>query len=354
MIEHATMFKDLLKEHFVIDDWQAVDILLAMVLCHKVPHTEMLWLRLIGASGTGKTELLRAIQAVSYTEKAEHLTPAALRGGYVPKGRRAKMEPMLLERVNGKLLITKEFASILTAKKEDRTQVLGILRSVYDGSFDSDFGGEQRHLHQESHFDWIIGTTAYVDQQRQLEAQLGSRFVDLRWKTPVDGELLGKKAITNDKKLTAIREKLGAMLHLMAEMAEPCEGDTSFVPPLAVFASKYRTPLQRDARTREIMEVPEHESPARLAQAFARLTNGLAMLGVESPIPFIKRIALDTLPKTRAAFVKALMAGVRGRNELAEACGVSQGAMTYIREEMRMLGFDENEPLDFLNGGVNA
>ena len=352
MIKAAEDFKALLNKHFVIDDWEGVDILLAAVLSHKTKHTEMLWLRLIGASGTGKTELLRAVGQVEYAATAEHLTPAAIRGGYVPRSKgNKKLGPLFLERVNGKLLITKEFASILTSRKEDRTQVLGLLRSVYDGTLDSEFGGEQRYLHQTTQFDWIIGTTAYVDQQRQLESQLGSRFIDLRWKTPENGKLLAQKAIDNDPQLGNIRQQLGETIRYLAKVAEPTDAPTEveYITELAVFTATYRTPLQRDSRTREIMEVPALESPARIGQALARLRSGLVMLGIDNTEPYLLRVALDTLPKTRASYVKAIVDGVRGREELSVACGVSTGAISYITQEMRMLGFDENTPIAIFN-----
>lgn len=353
MLKEALEFKETMAKNFILDDWQAVEILLAVVLSHKVVHTEMLWLRLIGASGTGKTEILRAIEKVEYAAVAEYFSPAALRGGYMAKGRnRKELGPMLLERINGKLVITKEFAAILTARKEDRNQVLGILRGVYDGSLDSDFGGEQRHLHQTTRFDWIIGTTPYVDQQRQLETQLGSRFIDLRWRTPENGKELAQKAMANDPDLDGIRDRLSSLMRAMVDVAPSRErSELDYIADLAVFTSKYRTPVKRDTRTREIMEMPDIESPARVSQGLARIAAGLATLQVDNIKPYLSRLALDTLTKTRAAYVRALKAGVRGRDELSQACGISVGAMTYVREEMRMLGFDEDSDLEFLDGG---
>jgi len=349
MIDEGAKTKLILAENFIIDDWEAIDLLLGFVAAFKVPHTEMLWLKLIGASGTGKTELLRAIRELNFADELEHLSPASLRGGYKPAGRR---QPLTMARLNGKLVVTKEFAVLLTARKDDRTTVFGLLRSVHDGDLSSDFGSLEGHLHQKTKFDWVIGTTPYVDQQRQLEASLGSRFIDLRWHTPKDSERLAGKAVENDPRLETIRKELAEQLQRMADsvIIPPKKPEMPYLSKLADFTSRYRTPLRRDSITREIMEVPtdEIESPARVSQALARIGTGLFSIGIINIQPYLLRLALDTIPKTRASVVRAVLEGIKGREEIAKFCGISARALDYIREEMGILGFDDKDDLSFL------
>ena len=59
-----------LRKHFEIVDWQGVELLLAAAVAHYAPG-EMLWLREIGPSRSGKTELLRAISAHSDCARME-------------------------------------------------------------------------------------------------------------------------------------------------------------------------------------------------------------------------------------------------------------------------------------------
>ena len=125
MITEAEQFKTKLAERLIIDDWQAVDILLATVAAHKVKGN-MLWLRVIGASGSGKTEVLRTLMANPvYCAKGESFTPAAIRRGYKPDDK--KELPKMLERWNGKLVITKEFNTMLTKNRELKLEVLSLI-----------------------------------------------------------------------------------------------------------------------------------------------------------------------------------------------------------------------------------
>jgi len=80
MLETLLGVKATLRKHFEIVDWQGVEIIHAAVVAHYAPG-EMLWFREIGASRSGKTELLRVISEHPDCARMEAITPAALRGG---------------------------------------------------------------------------------------------------------------------------------------------------------------------------------------------------------------------------------------------------------------------------------
>ena len=80
------------RQHFEIKDWQGVELILATAAAHYIPG-EMLWLRFIGPSRSGRTELLRAMAEYSDCAEMEVLTPAAFRGGF-------KGGKKILERIN--------------------------------------------------------------------------------------------------------------------------------------------------------------------------------------------------------------------------------------------------------------
>ncbi len=174
MIERLDQVKSTLRQHFEIKDWQGVDIIMATVVAHYLPG-EMLWLRIIGASRSGKTELLRAIAEHPACAEIAAITPASLKGGF-------KKAPKLLDRINGKLIIDKDISAILTARKYMRNEIFGLLRGVKDGKLTADFGSDEGHLCQQARFDWLLASTPYIEQQRQLEGLLGERFIDLRWR----------------------------------------------------------------------------------------------------------------------------------------------------------------------------
>jgi len=160
MLETLHKVEATLRRHFEIVDWQGVELILATAVAHYAPR-EMLWFREIGASRSGKTELLRAVSAHPDCEKMEAITPAALRGGL-------KEGAKLLTRIDKKLVITKDLATLLTTRKDARTEIFGLLRPIKDGELISDFGSDEGHLAQTARFDWIVATTPFLSSIANL------------------------------------------------------------------------------------------------------------------------------------------------------------------------------------------
>jgi len=94
-------------------------------MAHYLPGG-MLRLPIIGASRSGKTEPPRAIAEHPDCVEIEAVTPASLRGG----SRRASK---LLDRINDKLVTDRDISAILTARKNTRNMILGLLRGVKYG-----------------------------------------------------------------------------------------------------------------------------------------------------------------------------------------------------------------------------
>ena len=365
MIPEAERFKACLAQHFEIDDWQAVDIVLAAIVAHKLGG-EMLWLRIIGASGSGKTEILRTcIGQTGYTETLETLTPAAIRRGLqmVKKKvnkqtgeeeyQKVQQEPTLLERIDKKLVITKELAPLLTRNHDARLEVFGLLRSVHDGELDADYGSLQGHIKQKCRFDWILGTTTYVDSQNQLEIQLGSRFTDLRWGSPISRGTAVGRAIGNIPHIEVIRAELTAVMSSIIAHAEPEKAEefeiADWLLSLCDITAVLRTPVERDTRTkhRKDYEYPSPELGTRVGQNYAKVIKGLRMLGVEDARPYIVRMTWDALPPNRAAVLRSMLE-LEARGELATPTNIannnglqiSRPTVHWILEDMKLLGIE--------------
>jgi hypothetical protein len=352
MIKEVDDFKKLLFDNFEIDDSQAVDIIIAVAMTHKLRTNEMLWLRIIGASGTGKTELLRVFASqTNYCTQIESFTAGSIQRGYKFNKKSDNQIP-LLERINGSLVITKEFAALLTKNPEDQNKIFGLLRSVHDGELDSDFGSEEGHLKQVSKFDWIIGTTQFVDRQRQLEYLLGSRFIDLRWGSPIQRSVAIDRAIGNDGSLDIIRKRLAdSMANVISSvrMAENVRWD--YISTLANIASIMRTPVERDKYNHDIVDIPEAELGTRIGQSLSRIGRGLVSIGVDvaDVKPYIDRMVFDSMTKIRSQIIKLWMEGLTKQNEIAARLELSPGTISRTIEEFRVLKWQQSW-LDALNG----
>lgn len=353
MIKSVDEFKRLFLDSFEVDDLQAVDIIIAVALSHKLGTNEMLWLRVIGASGTGKTELLRVLEGqIPYCSKMEVFTAGAIQRGY-KFSKKTDNQQFLLDRINGTLVITKELVGILTKNPEEQNKIFGLLRSVHDGEISSDFGSEEGHLTQTTKFDWIMATTQFVERQRQLEYLLGSRFVDIRWGSPMQRGVAIDRAIENDGRLTIIRKRLvDAMANVIAEVRMVDNVKLDYISTLADIASTMRTPVDRDKYSHEITDIPEIELGTRMGQSLSRIARGLMSIGVDIADikPYMNRMVLDSMTKIRSQIVKAWMDGITKQNEIAARLEMSDSAISRAIEEFRILRWQQSW-IDILNNG---
>ena len=337
MEETLEQVKATLRQHFEIKDWQAVEIIMATAVAHYIPG-EMLWLRFIGPSRSGRTELLRAIAEHPDCAEMEVLTPAALRGGF-------RKGPKVLDRITGKLVITKDIASILTSRKDLRTEIFGVLRGIKDGKLTADFGSDEGHLEQKASFDWILaGTSSGIEQQRQLEGLLGQRFIDLRWQ-PGNREEMAYQAAYNNPYLTNIRAELTVDIMSLLCRAEQeaqtqewplSEGNLRWLAKVADAAAVLRASVHQD-RQGHILSLPEPEVGTELAQGFSRIAKGLLCLGLDDWKPYIQRLAWDCMPSIRVKLLRCLQKGPQTVNQLEQLTGIPQRTIYYHLEELKML-----------------
>ena len=324
----STLF-GIYKENFELADPQGFTIIVATAIAHFIPG-EMLWLRDYGASRSGKTELLRAIAKHPDCVEMENITPAAIRGG-LKEGHR------LLERINGKLVITKDLATMLTSKRETRTEIFGLLRSVKDGSLTSDFGTEEGYVHQEVKFDWIIATTPVFAQYRQMEDLLGARYIDLNWEAP-SREQMTARAMENNPRLSEIREEVA---EAVCKLIDRCKDMQEAYPAVLTNTEKelivdwadltalIRSPVARD-RYHRVRFRPEPEIGTDIAQGFQRIAKALKLLSWDIA-PCIARLCRDSIPYDRRQLLSKLM----------EEGNVKSNISQFELEDMKLLGICE-------------
>jgi len=337
MEETLEQVKTTLRQHFEIKDWQGIDIILATAVAHYIPG-EMLWLRFIGPSRSGRTEILRAIAEHQDCAEMEVLTPAAFRGGF-------RKGPKILNRINGKLVITKDIASILTSRKDLKTEIFGILRGIKDGKLTADFGSDEGHLEQKANFDWILAATSSgIEQQRQLEGLLGQRFVDLRWQ-PGNREEMAYRAAQNNPYLEKIRADLVVDIMSLMYRAEQeaqieewllSDADFRWLAKVADVTAVLRASVQQD-RYGHILSLPEPEVGTELSQGFSRIARSFQCLGIDDWKPYIQRMAWDCVPSIRVPLLKSLQKSPKTVNQLEQDINIAQRSIYYYLEELKML-----------------
>ncbi len=328
-------FFEAVERHFEVRDRMGFTIVLAAAVAHQLLG-EMLWMRIYGASRPRKTALLEAIARHEDSTEMEAITPASIRGG-LKGGHR------VLERINGKLVITKDLATILTAKREARNEVFGLLRNVKDGRLTADFGTEEGYVSQQVKFDWLIGTTPVFTQYKQMEDLLGARYVDLNWQTG-NREEMAFMAALNSPKMPEIRDAIAKAACELIDKAklrqelfpkDLSEEDIRFISDWADLTARLRTPVARDAQHR-IRFRPEPEVGTDLAQAFTRIAQGLRLLDESRYEPYIARLAQDSIPYFRRQVITELLKGEDKETGLTDTLTAS--ARTYELQDLAELG----------------
>ncbi len=337
MQETLDQVETTLRAHYEIKDWMGIHLILAIAAAHYLPG-EMLWIVIIGPPRSGKTELLQAIATHNPDcEYMEAMTPAALRGGL-------KNGPKVLTRINGKLVITKDFAALLTTRPDTKNEILGLLRGIKDGSFTSDFGSPEGHLQQEAKFDWIAASTPFIEQQRNLEGLLGERFIDLRW-IPGDREEMAYRAANNNPFMQDIRAELSVdVASLMTRAREEAttggyglsECELRVIAKIADTVALARSPIQEN-KAGHIISIPDPELGTDIAQGFVRVVAGLQLVGIEDYLPYIHRLAWDCLPSIRSKILKSLIQAPKTVPELAKAIGLPERTVYYHVGHLKLL-----------------
>jgi hypothetical protein len=107
------------------------------------------WLVVVGAPGSGKSEVIAALGALADVHPAATLTEGALLSGAAKRDRAKDARGGLLREVGDFGILTcKDFGSVLSMHREGRGQVLAALREVYDGAWTRHVGTDGgRMLH---------------------------------------------------------------------------------------------------------------------------------------------------------------------------------------------------------------
>jgi len=119
------------KKHLLLDDYRVVDIILAVVIANLF-KTDPLWMLIIGASSTAKTELLAALEGLPMMFFLSDLTTNTLISG--------KKDASLLPKLDKKIMVMKDFTTILSKRPDDLKMIMGHLREVYDGKLTKAYG----------------------------------------------------------------------------------------------------------------------------------------------------------------------------------------------------------------------
>ncbi len=301
-----------LSQWLYLEDQQAIDVIMATAICIYLPG-DPIWMFIITAAGGMKTEILRTFSN-NRTFSTSTLTPQTLISGL--KGRK---DIDLMPKLDGKLLIIKDFTSILSKKAEDQAGIFADLREAYDGYLEKSFGSGVGTKSYKSSFGVLAGVTDAIDMYRVVHALLGERFLKCRLHTnPKEAierasSLAGKEV----EMRAALTEATNSCMAYYAEKASEYEAvivekqTHHKITALADLTAKLRSEVARD-RFHKVLYQPQPEIGTRLAKQLRKLAQGLSVFYEHDCIGdaeynVLLRIAQDTVPKQRMKLVLGMM-----------------------------------------------
>lgn len=340
------------KKWLELEETDYIETILATVVSNQIPG-DPVWLFVIGPPGASKTEVLRSFKhlkdRVFITSK---LTAQSLISGKQTKN----YDPSLLPKLNNKVLIIKDFTSILGMRSDEREIIFSDLREAYDGYLDKDFGNIG-HRGYYSHFSLLAGVTPVLDRYISVQQHLGDRFLKIRLtESETDSKI--NKAIDNEDKQEKMREELANVVKRfysqnfnIKDIGLPKKIQAKFVN-LANFVAMCRTTVSRDPYRKNILTyLPEYEVGTRLGIQFAKLGRALASIRgkkkiEEEELKILKRVGVNTIPKKVKVLLKVLDSQTRlSTSEIVEKTGIEGETCRLALNDLAVLKLVDREEL---------
>lgn len=346
------------RKWILVADVGIIKLIPALIVANMI-NRDPVWAILIGPSGGGKTGFLNAIFDLPMIVPISNLTTNTFMSGMQNKG-----ETSLLPQINNKILVFKDWTTILSLNFDARNEIMAQLREIYDGRVKKVYGNGKV-------VDWvgkvglIAGSTAAVDLAQQMHTTLGERFLQYRITMPERKEVASRVLFNNSKKEEMRKELANAYFAFMKGIKIPDELPIASIEVrqeiinLADFATKARSGVIRDSSfKKEVIYVPGAEMPTRpveqldtIATAYVVANGGKFM---EEDMTTVYKIALDSIPQTNKMVMTVMAAGdEQDTAEIASMLGYPTGPIRMYLENLALLGVCKRvKAADSMEGGT--
>lgn len=298
---------------------ECLDVMFGSVFANRLDG-DPLWLFLVAPPGGMKTEILLTLSGGPGIVETTSLTPHALVSGANFGGG----DPSLVPKLDGKLLVIKDFTPILSMNSLAREEILSVLRDVYDGKTQKWFGnGIIRNY--ESKFGIIAGVTPAIEQSGSSATVLGERFI--RYRMSDSGRITGgrdkiMKALSNLRNNTDMRDELRECGNRVIDWdttsipyPEVSHSTMKKIAGLAQWVGTLRGVVSRERYTGQLNFKPMAEIGTRLAKQMLKLGYGISIYKRDPTITeetyyTLTRVARSTAPDRVEEVVKQIYSHV--------------------------------------------
>ena len=346
--------KDAFHEWLYIEDPFAIDVVFATILANKFSG-DPIWLFYISPPGGCKSEILRALGTSDETYMLSSLTENTLISGF-----KVKPDPSLIPKLDGKVLIIKDFTAILGIHRDARAKIVGDLRDAYDGECCKTFGTGEKKSYK-SKFGLIAGVTPVIDKYWGIQADLGERFLRFRIKLS-DHQKAITQAMGNTGQEKVMRAQLSSISknflsscggYRVRDIAIESDLDQR-IRYLANLLALGRSRVSRDYSDGTIDYEPDPEIGTRVVKQLKLLGAGFGCIHNqdrldENGFEFIKRICRDTLPSKESKVLETMFFlqsndGIRvPTSKVGDQSGFPTETCKKVLEDFRLLKVVDRE-----------
>jgi len=311
------------KRWLYLDSTDGIDVMLATAVSQHIDG-EPVWLFIVGPPGSAKTETLSSLSWVENVYMTSSVTPHSLISGANWKD---SADPSLIPKLDGKVMVIKDFTSILSMRDNEKDEIFGILRDAYDGKCGKEFGnGVVRRY--ESRFTILAAVTPSIYAMSSSHAALGERFLKFGIGDNLvhrDEDAIIDRAITNINQETTMRDDLADVVHAFLTkrigLAKIPHHALPVLPPalrlriiaLARFGARMRGTVTRDTYRNDIITSrPSAEVGSRLGKQLAKLSQALAVVRQRHAVTvedyrLVKKVMLDTIPQRTEDLLRQML-----------------------------------------------
>lgn len=356
-----------------------IDLVIAAYAAACLRASPPIWLLLVGAPSSFKTELIRLIDLPSIYS-LDTLTENAFVSGFVHQD---GSEPEdLLPMLDGKCFVIKDLTTMFSLREDTIKKILGDLTSIFDGRYEK-FTATRGAVRYESRFSMLACVTpAILAKHSRYMHQLGGRFLSIGIPPLTDatrqkGYLIAWDERDRENLISSARQLMSTYCHQATERAKQKFFEVKVTDPnvrhwlntAAQFMACARgttmtklTSFEKERgdgakkETIEYIEVsdPQIEQPWRLLQQLKTLARILAAIRDESEVTFdalepLKSIIISSMPTDRSEAITELLKEDRLlARELAERIDKSRKTAQRFLKELFALGLvtaeETNDP----------
>ncbi len=305
--------KNAFSRWLYLEDDSFIDIGLAAVIANRF-QGDPVWLFLIAPSGSTKTEFLRSLSGQSIHHLSD-LTPNTLISGLNQPDNK---DPSILLQLDGKVVVIKDFTTILNENQKIRSKIFGQLRDIYDGSAAKAFGSGVGTRRYKCHMGILAGVTPAIERYQTVDQVLGERFLNYRL-SYLSPERAVETAMRNAGHEDEMREELRGLVRDFLDQDWPNTPEAVTIPgdfqvqiqKLASLVALLRTAVPKN-RSGDIQYIPEAEVGTRLVIQLKKIGCALSIVRDDSVFgdeeyQVLLKVAKDSVPSLRWRLVSKLV-----------------------------------------------